>query len=84
MLCTTIIESGIDLPNVNTLIVDVRNVWFSQLFQLRGRIGRGTNRAYAYLMVPRAKQLTDRPNNVSTRFSLQLNWVRVSRLPCAI
>jgi len=60
LLCTTIIESGIDLPNANTLIVDRADMFgLSQLYQLRGRIGRGTNRAYAYLMVPRAKQLTE-------------------------
>jgi transcription-repair coupling factor (superfamily II helicase) len=60
LLCTTIIESGIDLPNANTLIVDRADMFgLSQLYQLRGRIGRGTNRAYAYLMVPRAKALTE-------------------------
>jgi transcription-repair coupling factor (superfamily II helicase) len=60
LLCTTIIESGIDLPNVNTLIVDRADMFgLSQLYQLRGRIGRGANRAYAYLMVPRAKQITE-------------------------
>ncbi|HJP27636.1 MAG TPA: TRCF domain-containing protein, partial [Dehalococcoidia bacterium] len=60
LLCTTIIESGIDLPNVNTLIVDRADMFgLSQLYQLRGRIGRGANRAYAYLMVPRAKALTE-------------------------
>ncbi|MDP6665795.1 MAG: transcription-repair coupling factor, partial [Dehalococcoidia bacterium] len=60
LLCTTIIESGLDLPNANTLIVDRADMFgLSQLYQLRGRIGRGTNRAYAYLMVPRAKQLTE-------------------------
>jgi transcription-repair coupling factor (superfamily II helicase) len=60
LLCTTIIESGIDLPNANTLIVDRADMFgLSQLYQLRGRIGRGANRAYAYLMVPRSKQLTE-------------------------
>ena len=60
LVCTTIIESGIDLPNVNTLVVDRADVFgLSQLYQLRGRIGRGANRAYAYLMVPRGKQLTE-------------------------
>ena len=60
LLCTTIIESGLDLPNANTLIVDRADMFgLSQLYQLRGRIGRGANRAYAYLMVPRAKQLTE-------------------------
>lgn len=51
LLCTTIIESGLDIPNVNTLIVDdAANFGLSQLYQLRGRIGRGARRAYAYLM----------------------------------
>ncbi|HIF73084.1 MAG TPA: transcription-repair coupling factor [Dehalococcoidia bacterium] len=60
LLCTTIIESGIDFPNANTLIVDRADMFgLSQLYQLRGRIGRGTNRAYAYFMVPRAKALTE-------------------------
>jgi transcription-repair coupling factor (superfamily II helicase) len=60
LLCTTIIESGVDLPNANTLIVDRADMFgLSQLYQIRGRIGRGTNRAYAYLMVPRAKALTE-------------------------
>jgi len=60
LLCTTIIESGVDLPNANTLIVDRADMFgLSQLYQIRGRIGRGANRAYAYLMVPRAKALTE-------------------------
>jgi transcription-repair coupling factor (superfamily II helicase) len=60
LVCTTIIESGIDLPNANTLIVDRADMFgLSQLYQLRGRIGRGANRAYAYLMVPRGKSLTE-------------------------
>ena len=60
LVCTTIIESGIDMPNANTLIVDRADMFgLSQLYQLRGRIGRGTNRAYAYLMVPRGKALTE-------------------------
>ncbi|MGY8881817.1 MAG: DEAD/DEAH box helicase, partial [Dehalococcoidia bacterium] len=60
LLCTTIIESGVDLSNANTLIVDRADMFgLSQLYQIRGRIGRGANRAYAYLMVPRAKALTE-------------------------
>ena len=60
LVCTTIIESGIDLPNVNTLIVDRADMFgLSQLYQIRGRIGRGTNRAYSYLLIPRGKQLTE-------------------------
>jgi len=50
LLCTTIIESGLDIPNVNTLIVDRADTFgLAQLYQLRGRVGRGVNRAYAYL-----------------------------------
>ena len=50
LVCTTIIETGIDIPNVNTLIIeDADNMGLSQLHQLRGRIGRSPRRAYAYL-----------------------------------
>ncbi len=49
LLCTTIIESGLDIPNANTLIVDRADVFgLAQLYQLRGRVGRGAMRAYAY------------------------------------
>jgi transcription-repair coupling factor (superfamily II helicase) len=49
LLCTTIIESGLDFPNANTLIVDrAEQFGLSQLYQLRGRVGRATRRAYAY------------------------------------
>jgi len=60
LVCTTIIESGLDLPNVNTLIVDdADRLGLTQLYQLRGRVGRGTNRAYAYFLYGKGKQLTD-------------------------
>jgi transcription-repair coupling factor (superfamily II helicase) len=49
LLCTTIIESGLDIPNANTLIVDRADTFgLAQLYQLRGRVGRGAMRAYAY------------------------------------
>ena len=49
LLCTTIIESGLDFPNANTLIVDRGDTFgLAQLYQLRGRVGRGSQRAYAY------------------------------------
>lgn len=49
LLCTSIIESGLDIPNANTLIVDRADAFgLAQLYQLRGRVGRGTERAYAY------------------------------------
>ena len=51
LLCTTIIENGLDIPNVNTIIVERADTFgLSQLYQLRGRVGRGMNRAYAYLL----------------------------------
>ncbi len=60
LVCTTIIESGLDLPNVNTLVVDrADHFGLSQLYQLRGRVGRGDHRAYAYLMVPRGRRITE-------------------------
>jgi transcription-repair coupling factor (superfamily II helicase) len=60
LLTTSIIESGLDFPNANTLIVD-RSDWFglAQLYQLRGRVGRGAARAYAYLLYDREARLTD-------------------------
>ncbi len=60
LVCTSIIESGLDIPNANTLIVD-RADWFglAQLYQLRGRVGRGAARAYAYFFHPPWSRLTD-------------------------
>ena len=59
LVCTTIIESGIDLPSVNTLIVDhAEDLGLGQLHQLRGRVGRSGQRAYAYLFYPRTKPLS--------------------------
>ena len=70
LLCTTIIESGIDNPNVNTIIVDdADNFGLSQLYQLRGRIGRGVNQGYAYLFHKKNKHLTaDARKRLSTIF----------------
>jgi transcription-repair coupling factor (superfamily II helicase) len=60
LVCTTIIESGLDLPNVNTLIINRSHMFgLTQLHQLRGRVGRGTQRAYCYLLVPRGQELTE-------------------------
>lgn len=59
LLSTTIIESGIDMPNVNTMIVYRSDMYgLSQLYQLRGRIGRSKRRGYCYFTVPNKKQLT--------------------------
>jgi len=60
LLCTTIIESGIDMPNVNTLFVDRADRYgLAQLYQLRGRVGRSNLQAYAYFLTPAEDRLTD-------------------------
>jgi len=59
LVSTTIIESGLDMPNVNTLIVtDSDRLGLTQLHQLRGRVGRGVNRAHACFLYPKDKRLT--------------------------
>ncbi|MGA9860238.1 MAG: transcription-repair coupling factor [Solirubrobacteraceae bacterium] len=59
LVCTSIIESGIDIPQANTLIVERADVFgLSQLYQIRGRVGRSRERAYAYLLYPSAAALT--------------------------
>ncbi|MCD6599225.1 MAG: transcription-repair coupling factor [Dehalococcoidia bacterium] len=59
LVATTIIQLGLDMPNVNTLIVDQADKFgLTQLYQLRGRIGRGINQAYAYFLFDKGKQLT--------------------------
>ena len=60
LVCTTIIETGIDIPNVNTLIImDADHFGLSQLYQIRGRVGRGDKFAYAYLMYQPFKSLSE-------------------------
>jgi transcription-repair coupling factor (superfamily II helicase) len=60
LVCTTIVESGIDIPNANTLIVERADMLgLAQLHQIRGRVGRGRERAYAYFLYPREKPLTE-------------------------
>jgi transcription-repair coupling factor (superfamily II helicase) len=60
LVCTTIIESGLDIPNVNTIIINQADkLGLGQLYQLRGRVGRGAHRAYAYLFYDRKARLTD-------------------------
>ena len=59
LVCTMIIESGIDIPSVNTILVNrADTLGLSQLYQIRGRVGRSNERAYAYLLVPKGKKLT--------------------------
>jgi len=58
LVCTTIIESGLDIPNANTIIIDRADRFgLSDLYQLRGRVGRWKHQAYAYILLPRHMQL---------------------------
>ncbi len=60
LVCTTIVESGLDIPNANTLILERADLLgLSQLHQLRGRVGRGSERAYAYFLYPVERPLTE-------------------------
>src|SRR5205085_4326152 len=60
LVATTIVESGLDIPNANTLIIDRADMYgLSQLHQLRGRVGRGSERAYAYFLYPPERSLTE-------------------------
>jgi len=60
LVATTIVESGLDIPNANTLIIDRADMYgLSQLHQLRGRVGRGSERAYAYFLYPPERELTE-------------------------
>jgi len=75
LVCTTIVESGLDIPNANTLIVERADKFgLSQLHQIRGRVGRGRDRAYAYFLFPPDKPLTevaiDRLNTIATNTDL--------------
>ena len=75
LVCTTIVESGLDIANANTLIVEhAENFGLSQLHQLRGRVGRGRDRAYAYFLYPQDQPLTeialDRLKTIATNTDL--------------
>ena len=60
LLCTTIIENGLDIPNANTIIINqAQNIGLSDLHQLRGRVGRSNRRAFCYLMVPPLVSITE-------------------------
>lgn len=58
LICTTIVESGMDVPSANTMFIDnAQQLGLSQLYQLRGRVGRSKERAYCYLLIPNTRQI---------------------------
>lgn len=60
LVCTTIVENGIDVPNANTILIeDAQNFGLAQIYQIKGRVGRSDRLAYAYLMIPERKQLSE-------------------------
>jgi transcription-repair coupling factor (superfamily II helicase) len=70
LVCTVIIESGLDVPNANTLVVDSAHMLgLSQMYQLRGRVGRARERAFAYFFFPPQRQLTEEAHERLTTIS---------------
>jgi transcription-repair coupling factor (superfamily II helicase) len=79
LVCTTIIESGLDIPTVNTMIVERADLLgLSQMYQLRGRVGRAHERAYAYLFWPPERSITEeaheRLKTISEHTGLGSGW----------
>ncbi|HEX6332541.1 MAG TPA: transcription-repair coupling factor, partial [Actinomycetota bacterium] len=70
LVCTVIIESGLDVPNANTLVVDSAHaLGLAQMYQLRGRVGRSTERAFAYFFFPPTRELTEEAHERLTTIS---------------
>ncbi|MBR3356305.1 MAG: transcription-repair coupling factor [Solobacterium sp.] len=60
LVCTTIIENGIDIPNVNTIFIDnAQDFGLAQIYQIKGRVGRSSRLGYAYLLIPPSRQLSE-------------------------
>lgn len=60
LVCTTIVENGIDIPNANTILIeDAQNYGLAQIYQIKGRVGRSNRIAYAYLMIPQRRELSE-------------------------
>lgn len=85
LVATTIIETGIDIPNVNTLLIEnADHMGLSTLYQLRGRVGRSNRIAYAYLMYHPDKVLTEVSEKRLDAIKDLQNWDQVSKLLCVI
>ena len=86
LVATTIIETGIDIPNVNTLLIEnADHMGLSTLYQLRGRVGRSNRIAYAYLMYHPDKSVDEKSQRSVWMLLRDLqNWDQVSKLLCVI
>jgi transcription-repair coupling factor (superfamily II helicase) len=83
LLCSTIIETGIDVPTANTIVIARADKFgLAQLHQLRGRVGRSHHQAYAYLMVPDVEASPSRRRSGWRRSSRWRNWARASTSRC--
>jgi transcription-repair coupling factor (superfamily II helicase) len=83
LLCSTIIETGIDVPSANTIIISRADKFgLAQLHQLRGRVGRSHHQAYAYLLVPDVEGLTKQASSAWRPSSRWRSWARASTWPC--
>ena len=82
LLATTIIENGLDIPNANTMIINRADRYgLSQLYQLRGRVGRSDRRAYAYLLIPPRRRCRRSPRSASRRSASSATSAAASAWP---
>lgn len=75
LVATTIVESGLDNPHTNTLIIeDSQRLGLAQLYQLKGRVGRSNQQAYAYFLFPPEKPLTEEATSACRRLASLPTW----------